>query len=243
MTLTAGDAGGDRGHWTSRHAGGLVSLLRAFSGWNPYDAVSADVAVAYATELFAGRAVLRTTVRCGNAAATMYALHLRDGSPTGDGYAPVHESLARLRSSGRALSAVWPEDGPPVYHSWGELAATVRAIVDEECGDATSALIYSSDPDPESNPGDHSDHVCTGALVRDIVSADARLDPFWIAMYDIGNRPENLSAVDADLQRAAVYAYGAGYAAHAAGLGPAWRHGWEREFQRFGGRQYLRRDD
>lgn len=241
VNLTAGDAGGDRLHWTARHAGAVTSLLRGLAGWNPYDAADAGFAVAHASETHAGKPVLHTTLRSAGERADLYALHLRDGGG-GEGYAPHHESLRHLRAGLRPLAAIWPEDGRTAYRSWDELVATLRSVVDDACGAAAHALVYGSDPDPASNPGDHADHACAGELVREIAASDGRLEPVWIAMYDVADRPENLDAEGERSQRAAIYAYGAGYAAHAAGLAANWRNGWEREYPVFGKRQYLRRD-
>jgi len=241
VVTTAGDAGDDPSHWTSRLAGLVLSVARAFPGWSPYaTGASGGYAVSYQTQTFAGKTVLRVSI-AGSGDTTcvaLYLLHLPDGGSAGEGFAPRAQSLKRLRE-GHPVTALWPERSPSTYESWAELEATLAAIVEHERDDvAPAAPVYAADPDASRNPGDHADHAYTSHAVASLAQRDPSLVPVWFATYAIAARDENLSGADADDQRAAIFAYGGGYTAGVAGFGERWRTGWEREYPHFKGRQY-----
>ncbi|HEY0798496.1 MAG TPA: PIG-L family deacetylase [Candidatus Baltobacteraceae bacterium] len=251
VTLTAGDAGDDAYHWKARHAGAVFSLLRGLPAWTPYGLGGFDAAVLpssftvrHERATANQKNLLATTIEGSNAAgATLYSLHLPDGGIDGEGFAPGHTSLSKLRAGVSPLTSLWPQDEPSRYETWGELIETLRALIACDCaGHAGAVTIYAPDPDPRVNPGDHADHVATAHLVRALADLLPALTPTWVTMYAIEHEPENLSEAAVHLQRAAMHAYGGGYMAAAAGVRPTWRNGWEREYRCFGKRQYLRRE-
>lgn len=252
VDVTAGDAGDDDRYWKARHSGAVTALLRGQPAWSPFafadetpPVLPASFGVAIARVTYDGKTLLRTRVTCGDRdVADLVSLHLPDGGAGGSGFAPSHQSLAGLREGRCELRSLWPEDAPATYATWSDLVGTLRAVVEEYCaGFAGPIRLYAPDPDPEANPGDHSDHVATGLAARELCERDARLRAIWMSTYANGSRPENLSEREGAVQRGAILAYGCGYAATVAETGKDWRRGWEREAEAFKNRQYLRSDE
>jgi hypothetical protein len=252
VDITAGDAGDDDRYWKARHSGAVTALLRGQPAWSPYalgdgpaPVLPASFGVAYARTVCGGKTLLRTRVTCGERdVADLISLHLPDGRADGIGFAPSHQSLAGLRDGRCTLQSLWPEEEPVTYATWGELLATLREAVEEYCAGYSGTIrLYAPDPDPQANPDDHSDHLMTGLAARELCAHDARFRPIWMSTYANGARPENLAERDGAVQRAAIVAYGCGYAATVAETGKDWRRGWERELDAFKNRQYLRRDE
>ncbi len=236
VIATAGEGRHDDRHWRARLNGCVLSIMRALPSWNPYladdEALPSSCTVAYALEHIAEKAVLRADVTDERAASVrIYLLHARDGR-SGDGSA----SLAALRDESRPLAVRWPADAPP-YRTWAEFVAVLEAIVRHE-REPGPARVFAADPDPERNPGDHDDHRATSQALLELLPRCEGLTATWYAMYATASRPENLAGEDAADQRAAIYAYGGGYTATAAGLGDAWPQSWEREYPAFKNRQY-----
>lgn len=248
VNVTAGDAGDEPYHWRSRHSGAVFSILRGLSCWNPYGIdefleapLPSGFSLSHDRVLANGKHVLATTIASDETTAVLYSLNLPDGGLLGEGFAPRFESLLKFRAGNSPLHALWPNEASSTYASWNELVDVLHSLVLIEAGDHHDAmLIYTPDPDPHANPGDHSDHVVVGQAVADVVGRMATLHPRWISMYPNQHRPENLEGTRAHLQRAAVYAYGGGYMASAALARLSWRHGWESEYRHFGNREYLR---
>lgn len=252
VTLSAGDAGDDAYHWKSRHSGAVLSIVRALPSWSPYtlgefesSGVPSSFRVSYERAVLCGKAVLSTGVSDGAGIdARMFALHLPDGGAPGAEYSPARESLANLREGRCRLTALWPEDASVSYGAWSELVEVLYEIAAQSVGSFAGAVpVYASDPDPAANPGDHPDHVSAGLAVCEIATRIPQLWPAWISMYDVGNRAQNLDEAAAHRQRAAIFAYGAGYTANAAGARCTWRRGWEREYEPFKEREYVRAPD
>ncbi len=240
IVTTAGDAGRGDAHMRSRFNGALLSVLRALPSWSPYGSgVPGGVRVSYNAAIVHDKRILTCTIEDANAASVrLYLLHLRDGG-TGAGFPPHFQSLSALRHAGLPLQALWPSEAPPTYNNWDDFVSTLAQIISaERAGDLPNAAILSTDPDAARNPGDHSDHQMTAAAVVDLVQRNAFLRPMWYGGYSNAAKPENLGDADADAQRAALYAYGAGYMATAAGFGDTWRASWEREYPHFKKRQY-----
>lgn len=243
IVLTAGEGKHGDYHWRSRHSGAVLSLLRALPAWNPYESAAqqSGYSVTFERADVNGYAVLRTKIADGSGPEVLhYALHLPDAGRRAPG-APPAGSLTELKAGAAALRPAWPEgDGIRPYESWNELVAVLRAIVDDIANGAQRVRLYAHDWDNALNVDDHPDHTAAGSLAREIANADARIEPVWYAGYDVRNREPNLQGETANLQRAAIFSYGAGYTANASELTDDWVRGWEREFEAFAGRQYLR---
>jgi hypothetical protein len=232
IVTTAGNGKHSDYHWKSRLSGAVLSICRALPSWSPYalnDNNSATIpcgfAVSYEAVEVAGKMALRCEVRGENGrGASLYLLH-------------VPEPLADLQSGERAVP-LWPADAP-AYESWDELVQTIQAIMTEEAhGAARPMHVHAADPDPATNPGDHVDHGLTSQAIRQICATNSKFRPVWYSMYCNQDKAENLDGAQAGDQRCAIYAYGGGYMATAAGFGETWRTGWEREYPAFRARQY-----
>lgn len=244
VITTAGDAGDTQAHWRSRFSGTLLALLRALPSWSPYDEPqSQGYAVRYERVRMASKWTLRASVSEGERErACIYLLHLPDGGAAGNGFAPAFASLKRLHE-GSAVTALWPAEDPSVYRTWGEFEAVLAAIVARERGGAAAMPVFAADPDTQRNPGDHADHRYTSLALAHLAQGDPSLRPVWFKTYCVAELDENLAPAECDDQRAAIFAYGGGYGAAAAGYGERWRTGWEREYPRVRARQYPRDAD
>ena len=199
--VTAGDAGlgsktGGRKHpyYLARENGAesAIRFMADAAGGPP-----ADVDAAQAT--VNGHAIRRVGYR--NAVA--YFLRLPDGSPEGLGYAETgQQSLKRLAAS--EIAALTTIDGTTGYRGWGDLVATLRALIDFERAQASIDL-HVPELDPAINPNDHPDHVMTAKLALE--AADNLSDARYIHHpgYNCGALPENLNGAERDM-KCAVYA-------------------------------------
>ncbi len=247
VVITAGDAGDSGAHWKSRLSGAVISIARALPSWSPYaldERPSAELPssfqIAYRHSMIEGKNILSCEIQ-GTLSATISLkfLHLPDGGVSGYGFSPNFASLLHLKTESQPLQTLWPEHKPSTYTTWEELQHTVGKIIDDELPTTdTNAPIYAADPDPIVNPDDHIDHRLTSELVAQLIKTRPNLIPHWHAMYCIASKAKNLAPEDERLQRTAIFAYGAGYSATAAGFGEKWRTGWEREYLAFSGRYY-----
>lgn len=92
---------------------------------------------------------------------TAYYLHLPDGNLDGSGFpADDNESLQKLESG--AIGTITTIDGSTKYDGWTDLISTLQAIIVTHGAGQHIVWLNSMDPDPEHNPGTHSDHMTTG---------------------------------------------------------------------------------
>ena len=232
--MTAGDAGLGQGDGGRKHPlylareNGAESAIRFMADQDYRPPVERSVA----TMAFNGH-----PLRCVNYRNTVaYFLRLPDGSPEGTGYAATgDQSLMRL-AEGRieTLAAI---DGTTSYRGWHDLVATLRDLIAFERGSAQAIDLHTPDPDPASNPGDHSDHVMTAKAALDAAKGVTGARVFHHLGYASGSRPENLFGEDRDMKCAV-------YAVTLAGVlaldhETAWRH----YDQSFVGRDYWRAEE
>lgn len=231
ICTTAGNGQHDEYHWKSRLSGAVLSVCRGLPSWSPYSlngaqpaALPSAFSVAYECIAIAGKSLLRCEIRGGGASVALYFLHLP-------------EPMAALHT-GQPVTPLWP-DGAAPYRSWSEVVQTIESVLLSEAGEETLPMIVrTADRDQNANPGDHPDHQLTAQAVSEIARRHAQFRPVWYSMYANQAKPENLDGRRADDQRSAVYAYGGGYMATAAGFGETWRTGWEREYPAFKRREY-----
>lgn len=232
IVTTAGNGKHGEYHWKSRLSGTVLSVCRALPSWSPYTlnhveaaALPSAFSVSYDIASVAGKSVLQCEIRGESAARVgIYFLH-------------VPEPLSAL-CDGAPIDPMWPQDAPP-YRSWREFVGVLEAILLAERTSSTEPmLVHTAQLDPDANPGDHDDHRLTAQAVQEIARMHSAFRPVGYSMYGNQYKPENLDGADADDQRAAIYAYGGGYMATAAGFGETWRTGWEREYPVFKRRQY-----
>ena len=230
--MTAGDAGlgldtGGREHpYYAARENGAESAIRFMADSDNRAPVEPQIS----TPAFSGHKLRRVSYR--NTVA--YFLRLPDGGTEGDGYpATAHQSLKRLAQGQiRGFKAV---DDSASYANWSDLTATLRAIVETECGQASVVHLHVPDLDTRLNPGDHPDHYMTAQAA---LAATEGLDVHCTHYlgYSSAKSPENLSARDRDMKCAV-------YAVTVAGV-LAFDHpmSWQHYDERFAGRTYFRRD-
>jgi hypothetical protein len=132
-------------------------------------------------------------------------MRLPDGATTGEGFAG-HGSLSMLRDGViPTLSAI---DGSATYTSWGDLTATLGAIVDVESGNlgAPFVEVHAPEYDRAINPNDHPDHLATADAVRASSTTHSWVVT-WYVDYQIQNMAINLTQAAHDLKVQAFYAY------------------------------------
>ena len=232
VVATAGNGKHGDYHWKSRLSGAVLSVCRALPSWSPYalnhreaPGLPSGFSVSHERTSAAGKHVLRCEIRANaGLGATLYFLH-------------IPEPLSGLHDAA-PVTPLWPEDAP-AYGSWSEFVGTLESILLEEARGAEEPMaVHAADPDPSANPDDHADHTLTSQAVREIANRHRQFRPVWYSTYSNRHKPENIDGSQADDQRSAIYAYGGGYMATAAGFGETWRTGWEREYPVFKGRQY-----
>jgi hypothetical protein len=133
-----------------------------------------------------------------------YFLRLPDGNDSGAGFPGTgFQSLTRFAAGEiNTLSAV---DNSTSYHSWNDLVATVREIIQYERGQAPLIQLNVADPDPTINPGDHSDHLMTGKAALDAASNMSCVRRVYYIDYASAKMPPNLSGQQRDM-KSAVFA-------------------------------------
>ena len=167
--LTAGDDGRDSSYWTTRERGALESTRVAAAGLAP------DTAVACATARVLEHAIRKCTI----ANTESYFFRLPDGRRDGKGFARhSYQSLRKLRA--KRIPSMSAVDGSTAYNGWGDLTATMTALIGEGSINRT-VMIHSSDPSVVVNPHDHFDHRMAGLLV-----ADSRRKGRWNVVYYTG---------------------------------------------------------
>ena len=161
-----------------------------------------------------------------------YFLRVPDGHWSGSGYYDTgFQSLKRLNEGDAMLAAV---DGSAVYHGWGDLVKTMRAIIDYERGQAAHVQINVAELDARINPQDHSDHLMTAKAALDAVSDLSCVRRVSYVDYASAKLPENLSAEQRDMESSVFAVTLAGVLAY--DHGTSWRH----YDQSFVGRNYFR---
>lgn len=150
-----------------------------------------------------------------------YFLRVPDGHWSGSGYYDTgFQSLKRLNSGANdILRAV---DGSTVYHGWGDLVKTIRAIVDYERGHVSQVQLNVAEIDPRINPQDHSDHLMTAKVALDAVNDLSCVRRVSYVDYASSRLPENLNAQQRDMESSVFAVTLAGVLAY--DHGTSWRH-------------------
>lgn len=227
--LTAGDAGLGLGNGGRRHPyylareNGAESAIRFMADADlPLEKTAGQLPLN-------GHSIYRVTYRN----TVTYFLRVPDGNPGGTGYrATGEQSLERLANGQiETLSAV---DGSTAYRGWADLVTTLRAILDQERGNAPSVQINVGELDPNINPGDHSDHRMTARAALDAADGLPCARRLHYVNYASAKLPENLDAQQRDMESSVL-------AITAAGI-LALDHNtvWQRYHRSYLGRSYFR---
>jgi hypothetical protein len=228
--VTAGDAGagiGNKGRkhpfYLARENGAELAIrFMADADTIPSEAVAQHMA-------FNGHAIYRVGYRN----TVSYFLRVPDGNPLGTGYyEDGFQSLRQLAEGGNDLLGAI--DGSTVYRGWGDLVATLRAILVYERGKASLIQINAAELDPRLNPRDHSDHLMTAKAAYEAAHGLACVRRVSYVDYATMNMPPNLNAQERDLESSV-------YAVTLAGV-LAMDHGasWHHYDESFVGRNYFR---
>jgi hypothetical protein len=228
--VTAGDAGLGTGAGGRQHAyylareNGAESAMRFMA-----DADRTLAPEAASRMILNGHAVYRT--RYGRTVG--YFLRVPDGHPSGGGYGGTGwQSLRRLNEG--QIGTLTAIDRSAAYHGWGDLVATVRAIMTFERDGARLLQNNVADPDPRINPGDHSDHLMTSRLAVDAAADLGCVRRVYYVDYASARLPANLDAQQRDLENSV-------FAVTVAGV-QAFDHvtDWRHYYQTYVGRNYFR---
>jgi hypothetical protein len=216
--VTAGDAGSGTGTRGRKHPfylareHGAEAAIRFMADANQVPAVRK---ARYKT--LNGHAVFRVAYRN----TVSYFLRVPDGNADGSGYSETgNESLRRL-ATGQSdrLRAI---DGSTVYRGWGDLTATLRALIDYERRDAPVVQVNVGETDANINPGDHSDHQMTAKAALDAAKNLTCARRLYFVDYASARLPENLEPKQRDME-SAVFAVTAA-AIRALDHSSAWHH-------------------
>jgi LmbE family N-acetylglucosaminyl deacetylase len=192
---TAGDAGGHAGWWQGRRAGALSSIQ--FALHQPIAALTPELSQ-----------VNQHPIPCYSIANTRsYFLGLPDGNKDGSGFpATGNQSLQKLQqASGGPIAALCEQaQFQTQYHSWQDLVATVKAIINLENADASLAPSWVHILDPRVS--EHSDHKYTGILVQDALSGDPRYSLAMYEEYMIPSMAPNVEGLDL-VRKAGLYLF------------------------------------
>jgi hypothetical protein len=228
--VTAGDAGLGAG-WGGRkqqyylaRENGAEQAIRFMA--NADDAPGKETA---GQMIFNGHPIYRVSYRN----TVGYFLRVPDGNLSGTGYfATDFQSLKRLHSgASETLSAV---DGSTIYHGWGDLVATMRAILTYERGDAALLQINIAELNRRINPGDHSDHLMTARAALDAVKGLPCVRRVSYVDYASSRLPQNLNAAQRDMESSVFAVTMAGVLAFDHGAG------WHFYDESYVGRNYFR---
>jgi hypothetical protein len=228
--LTAGDAGLGIGRGGRKHPfylareNGAETAIRFMA-----DADAAPGERIAAQTLFNGHEIYRVVYRN----TVSYFLRVPDGHWSGSGFhATGFESLKRLSNGeNEVLRAV---DGSTSYHGWGDLVATLHAIITYERGRAAIVQVNVAETDTRINPKDHSDHLMTAKAALDAVKKIPCVRRVYYVDYASSQLPQNLDARQRDMESSV-------FAVTLAGV-QALDHGtfWQHYDESFVGRNYFR---
>jgi hypothetical protein len=200
--MTAGDAGLGIGNGGRKHPyylareNGAVCAIRFMADSDNRPPVETEAAAM----LFNGHNVRRVSYR--NTAA--YFLRVPDGNPTGTGYADTgYQSLKRLADG--QIDTLSTIDDTTSYQGWGDLVATLRAIIDFERGRTPSVQLHVPELDPAINPDDHADHRMTAKVALDAAAGLTCARRLHYVGYASATLPEILSPQDRDM-KCAIFA-------------------------------------
>jgi hypothetical protein len=216
--VTAGDAGSGLGRRGRKHPfylareNGAEAAIRFMA-----DANEMPVEKVAGHKTFNGHPIYRVSYRN----TVSYFLRVPDGNGGGSGYPETgNESLRRL-SEGQPdrLRAI---DGSTVYRGWGDLTATLRALIDYERADAPAVQINVGETDPAINPGDHSDHLMTAKAALDAAKNLVCARRLYFVDYASARLPENLDPKQRDMETAVFAVTAAGI--RALDHSSAWHH-------------------
>ena len=154
IITTAGDAGAGERFWRAREDGTKSSVRFCLSPFTKQSETEGTRNVNHHPVCFWS---------LGN--VTCYFLRLPDGNLDGEGFpAQVNQSLQKLeRAEIEHLPTV---DRTSIYTGWGDLCATLQALIQLEAPVLSDAWLNYLNPDSRVNASDHPDHSATGRAIQ-----------------------------------------------------------------------------
>lgn len=166
--VSAGDAGrGLTGEPTPYYLAREEGALRAIRFMA--NAVDATAALGSDTHSEAVARAGHPVARHSYANAIAYFLRIHDGNiVTGNQYQEHPLSLQRLRSgTSPETKAI---DDSTRYRGWGDLVATLEAIITSELAPGTALNLHIAELDEQRNPGDHPDHRAVAFAMEEVAA-------------------------------------------------------------------------
>jgi hypothetical protein len=137
-----------------------------------------------------------------------YFLRLPDGNGDGNGFPGTgNVSIAKLRSG--AISTLRAINGSTTYSGWTDFVRTISAIVTREATGSSSVTLHANDTDSTRNPGDHLDHLITGAAAAQTQTLLPCVKVAYYVGYSLAG-VSNLSQADALDKSGSFAAYATG---------------------------------
>lgn len=180
IITTAGDAGAGETFWLAREEGSKSSIRFCLQ---PLEALSESVGT---------REFNKHTINYWTANnATCYFLRLPDGNLYGNGFSQNHyQSLSKFR--GEEISAITALDNSTTYKSWPDFYTTLQSIIKSECQGISEIMINYLNPNTDTNPNDHKDHIATGQAIQDMTLISTIKQTLYVG-YSVSNNKENLN--------------------------------------------------
>lgn len=183
IITTAGDAGAGETYWAAREEG-LKSSVRFCMA--PFAALS---------ETSGTKEFNRHTINyCSIDNASCYFLRLPDGNLDGNGFSLYHyQSLSRFRSG--QISTIAAIDNSTTYNSWSDLYTTLQTIIQSESKGIPDIWINYLNPDMNTNPNDHTDHIATGQAIQEMNISSALKQALFVG-YSVNKASGNLQPTE-----------------------------------------------
>ena len=108
------------------------------------------------------------------------------------------------------IQSITAVDGSASYNGWVDLIATLRELILNERGQATSVWINLPDADPAHNIIDHSDHRQTGQAVLEAIDDLSCVNKVLYLDYEAARLEENLNTPDREVKTATFAAVAIG---------------------------------
>lgn len=183
IITTAGDAGAHETYWIAREEGAKSSLRYCLAPLASLSQSSGTREFNYHTINFWS---------ANN--ATFYFLRLPDGNLDGKGFSEQHyQSLSKLRKG--QISTITAIDNSATYHSWPDFYITLQTIILSESRGISNIWINYLNPDTNTNPNDHPDHITTGQAIQAMTIISDLRQALFIG-YNVSNAQENLLLTD-----------------------------------------------
>lgn len=140
--------------------------------------------------LINGKSILRYSI--GN--THIYCLRLPDGNGTGVGY-PLHANKSLEKFYQKKVSRIHSIDSTAFYTDIADLKKTLKDLIGLE-HQGGNLDVHLADTNPETHPGDHSDHQTSSKIVQDVVNEIGNATLFLYQNYSTGELPDNIDETE-----------------------------------------------